>query len=95
MRRMDLVMLCLLNAQERTESEFAGLFAAAHEGFAFKGCTRAPGSRMSVVEAVWKPDAIGERDGKGVSDSHDDKKQGQSSGKVEEDGAKNEGEAYE
>ena len=36
MRRMDLVMLTLLNAQERTEAEFRALFAAAGEGFVFK-----------------------------------------------------------
>jgi hypothetical protein len=36
MRRMDVVMLALLNAQERTEAEFRELFAAAGEGFVFK-----------------------------------------------------------
>lgn len=36
MHRMDLVMLTLLNAQERTEAEFKELFAAADEGFVFK-----------------------------------------------------------
>ncbi|KAK4124827.1 S-adenosyl-L-methionine-dependent methyltransferase [Parathielavia appendiculata] len=36
MRRMDVVMLALLNAQERTEAEFRALFAAAGEGFVFK-----------------------------------------------------------
>ncbi len=36
MRRMDIVMLTLLNAQERTEAEFRGLFAEAGEGFVFK-----------------------------------------------------------
>ncbi|KAB5560046.1 O-methyltransferase-domain-containing protein [Coniochaeta sp. 2T2.1] len=35
-RSMDLIMLALLNAQERTEEEFRGLFAAADEGFVFK-----------------------------------------------------------
>jgi hypothetical protein len=38
MRRMDMVMLTLLNAQERTEQEFRALFAAAGEGFVFKVC---------------------------------------------------------
>jgi hypothetical protein len=38
MRRMDMVMLTLLNAQERTEQEFKELFAAAGEGFVFKVC---------------------------------------------------------
>ncbi|KAH7316500.1 putative O-methyltransferase [Stachybotrys elegans] len=54
-RGMDLVMLSLLNAQERTEEEFRGLFAAADEGYSFKGVTRVSGCRMSVVEAVWEP----------------------------------------
>lgn len=36
MHRMDLVMLTLLNAQERTELEFRELFAAADDGFVFK-----------------------------------------------------------
>ena len=36
MRRMDVVMLTLLNAQERTEAEFRALFEAAGEGFVFK-----------------------------------------------------------
>ncbi len=36
MRRMDVVMLALLNAQERTEEEFRALFKAAGEGFVFK-----------------------------------------------------------
>jgi len=35
-RRMDVVMLALLNAQERTEEEFKALFKAADEGFVFK-----------------------------------------------------------
>jgi len=58
MRRMDVVMMTLLNAQERTEAEFRELFAAAGEGFVFKGVTRAKGCRMSVVEAVWQPDQV-------------------------------------
>ena len=36
MRRMDMVMLTLLNAQERTEAEFRDLFKAAGDGFVFK-----------------------------------------------------------
>lgn len=36
MRRMDMVMLTLLNAQERTEAEFRELFRLADEGFVFK-----------------------------------------------------------
>ncbi|EAQ89709.1 hypothetical protein CHGG_06328 [Chaetomium globosum CBS 148.51] len=57
-RRMDVVMLAVLNAQERTEREFRELFRAAGEGFVFKGVRRAKGCRMSVIEAVWKPDEV-------------------------------------
>lgn len=35
-RSMDMVMLTLLNAQEREEHEFRALFAAADERFVFK-----------------------------------------------------------
>ncbi|KAJ4263755.1 hypothetical protein NW762_005788 [Fusarium torreyae] len=54
MRSMDMLMLTLLNAQERTEKEFEELFKAADERFVFKGVTRPEGSRMSIAEAVWK-----------------------------------------
>ncbi|KAK3365152.1 S-adenosyl-L-methionine-dependent methyltransferase [Lasiosphaeria ovina] len=55
MRRMDIVMLALLNAQERTEAEFRELFRTASDGFVFKGVTRPDGCRMSIIEAVWQP----------------------------------------
>lgn len=38
MRGMDMVMMVLLNAQERTEKEFEDLFKAADERFVFKVC---------------------------------------------------------
>ncbi|KAK2608453.1 Alpha-1,3-mannosyltransferase cmt1 [Conoideocrella luteorostrata] len=57
-RSMDMVMLTLLNAQEREEQEFKALFNAADHRFVFKGVTRTPGCRMSVVEAVWEPIAV-------------------------------------
>ncbi|CCC04939.1 hypothetical protein SMACR_04306 [Sordaria macrospora] len=60
MRRMDLVMLALLNAQERTEVEFRELFKSASDGFVFKGVTRPKGCRMSIIEAVWRPDLVEE-----------------------------------
>ncbi|KAG5984383.1 Alpha-1,3-mannosyltransferase cmt1 [Claviceps pusilla] len=41
MRGMDLVMLALLNAQERQEDEFRELFKAADEGFVFKASDNA------------------------------------------------------
>ncbi|KAJ5035134.1 uncharacterized protein L3040_008393 [Drepanopeziza brunnea f. sp. 'multigermtubi'] len=54
MRTMDLVMLTLLNAQERTEGEFRELFAKTDHRFRFLGARRAEGCRMSVVDAVWE-----------------------------------------
>lgn len=55
MRRMDMVMWTLLNAQERTEAEFRELFKSASDGFVFKGVTRPKNCRMSIIEAVWQP----------------------------------------
>ncbi|PTD03755.1 O-methyltransferase gsfB [Fusarium culmorum] len=55
MRSMDLLMLTLLNSQERTGKEFEELFKAADERFVFKGVTRLEGCRMSIIEAVWQP----------------------------------------
>ncbi|PSR85763.1 S-adenosyl-L-methionine-dependent methyltransferase [Coniella lustricola] len=55
MRRMDMVMLTLLNAQERSEAEFKELFRLADESFVFKGVTRPQGCRMSIIEAIWQP----------------------------------------
>jgi hypothetical protein len=67
MRRMDVVMLALLNAQERTEAEFRELFAAADERFVFKVClcyvqlveklvTDWPGLLIGCPEAQGLPD---------------------------------------
>ncbi|KAI1764917.1 S-adenosyl-L-methionine-dependent methyltransferase [Hypoxylon sp. FL1150] len=58
MRSMDMVMLTLLNAQEREERDFIQLFEQADDGFVFKGITRPQGCRMSIIEAVWKPDEV-------------------------------------
>lgn len=68
MRTMDLVMLTLLNAQERSEEDFKALFEEASRGFVFMGVKRPEGCRMSVVEAVWEGDDFG-GDEQGVSDS--------------------------
>jgi len=54
MRTMDLVMLSLLNATERSEADFSTLFATASPHFKFLGVTRPKGCRMSIVEAVWE-----------------------------------------
>lgn len=51
MRSMDMVMLCLLNAQERTEDEFRELFRAADERFVFKVSSWFPGtSRLQQAD---------------------------------------------
>ena len=59
MRTMDLVMLTLLNAQERSEEEFRVLFAKVDERFQFLGVTRPQGCRMSIIEAVWEGEDFG------------------------------------
>lgn len=53
---MDLVMLSLLNATERSEPDFSTLFSTASPHFKFIGVTRPEGCRMSIVEAVWDGD---------------------------------------
>ncbi|KAI9732978.1 MAG: hypothetical protein M1818_007411 [Claussenomyces sp. TS43310] len=59
-RSMDLMMLTLLNAQERSAAEFETLFRRADARFRFVGVTRPKGCRMSIVEAVWEGDGPGE-----------------------------------
>lgn len=56
---MDLVMLSLLNATERSSPDFALLFANASPHFKFIGVTRPKGCRMSIVEAVWEGEDFG------------------------------------
>ena len=58
-RTMDLVMLTLLNAQERTAGEFEDMFRRADPQFVFKGVTRPKGCRMSIMEAVWAGEDFG------------------------------------
>ncbi|PHH65202.1 hypothetical protein CDD81_3061 [Ophiocordyceps australis] len=58
MRSMDMVMMVLLNAEEREENEFRALFEQADARFTFKGVTRTEGCRMSIVEAVWEPEKM-------------------------------------
>lgn len=62
-RSMDLVMLTLLNARERSEGEFESLFMEAGRGyeggFRFLGAKRPVGCRMSIVEAVWEGEDFG------------------------------------
>ncbi|CCF44287.1 hypothetical protein CH063_13738 [Colletotrichum higginsianum] len=56
---MDMVMLAVLNAQERNEDEYRELFKAADERYVFKGVMRPRGCRMSIIEAVWDPEGLG------------------------------------
>lgn len=59
LRTMDLVMLTLLNAQERTEADFKGLFEGVDARFRFLGVKRPKGCRMSILEAAWEGEDFG------------------------------------
>jgi hypothetical protein len=50
----DLVMKSCLNGRERGVDEWKKLFKNSDERFKFKGVRRVPGSRFSVIEAVWE-----------------------------------------
>lgn len=52
-RRMDMVMLVLLNAQERTEEEYRALFRSADEGFVFK--VRCPFQTVIPLQRLFDP----------------------------------------
>lgn len=52
-RSMDLVMLSLLNSQERDATGFRSLFKEADERFHFAGIRRSSGSQMALIEAIW------------------------------------------
>ncbi|KAG9243416.1 S-adenosyl-L-methionine-dependent methyltransferase [Calycina marina] len=58
-RTMDLIMLTLLNARERSAGDFEELFREADNGFRFLGVKRPKGCRMSIVEAVWEGEDFG------------------------------------
>ncbi|KAF7544910.1 hypothetical protein G7Z17_g9595 [Cylindrodendrum hubeiense] len=73
-RSMDMVMLAVLNAQERTETEFRELFKAVDERFVFKGVSRSEGCRMSVVEAVWMPESVEKTEAEVVEESKEEQK---------------------
>jgi hypothetical protein len=53
-RRSDLTMKSCLNGRERGVDEWKELFKYSDERFKFKGMKRVPGSRFSVIEAVWE-----------------------------------------
>jgi hypothetical protein len=48
-------MLSLLNAKERDVLGWIELFAQADSRYNFLGAKTPPGSRMSIMEAVWEP----------------------------------------
>jgi hypothetical protein len=45
-----------LNGRERAVDEWRRLFEKSDERFEFRGVKRIPGSRFSVIEAVWGED---------------------------------------
>ncbi|KAF2493859.1 O-methyltransferase [Lophium mytilinum] len=55
-RTMDVTMLELLNAREREENDYAGLFKAADPRFKFTGARTSKGCRMHIMEAIWNPE---------------------------------------
>jgi len=59
LRTMDLVMLTLLNAQERSEVEFRSLFEGVDSRFRFLGVKRVDGYRMSFLETMWEGEDFG------------------------------------
>jgi hypothetical protein len=64
-RTMDLVMLTLLNAQERSEGEFRGLFEGVDKRYRFLGARRPEGCRMSILEAEWVGEDFGGQEANG------------------------------
>ena len=60
LRTMDLVMLTLLNAQERSERDFRALFEGVDRRFRLAGVHKPKCCRMSILEAVWEGEAYGE-----------------------------------
>jgi hypothetical protein len=64
-RSMDMIMLELLNSQERTEDDFRVLFAKAGEdtgtgvGFKLNRVIRPINCRMSLIEVIWEGEEFG------------------------------------
>jgi len=52
---MDLTMLALLNAKERSDEDWIDLLAQADPRYKYLGHVQPHGSRMSIMEAVWDP----------------------------------------
>ena len=53
-RQMDMVMLMLLNAQEREEVQWKSLFERADARFKYLGARKPRGALLSIIEAVWE-----------------------------------------
>ena len=51
---MDVVMLMLLNAQEREEEEWKSLFERADKRFRYLGSRKPYRAVLSIIEAVWE-----------------------------------------
>jgi hypothetical protein len=47
------------NRRERAVDKWRKLFEKSDERFGFRGVERVPGSRFSVIEAVWEEDSVG------------------------------------
>lgn len=58
-RTMDMIMITLLNAQERTKEDFQALFREADPAFRFVGVTRPKRCRMGIIEAIWEGEDYG------------------------------------
>ena len=54
-RWLDVAMMALFNAGDRTAEQWEGVFEKAGSGFKYKGITSVPASKMSFIEAVWQP----------------------------------------
>ena len=49
-----MVMKACLNGRERDVDQWAQLFAKSDSRFKFNGVIKIPGSRWSVMEAIWE-----------------------------------------
>ena len=55
---MDIGMQQLLNARERTESDWATLLQDADESFKWQSVKRPEGSALAIIEILWQPDEV-------------------------------------
>jgi hypothetical protein len=54
-RWLDLAMLGLFNAGDRSAEQWEALFQKADPRLKYQGIKYVPGSNMSFIEAVWRP----------------------------------------